>query len=84
MYDILVKVDKFIFPVNFIVLDCEIDAEILIIIGQPSLATGKAIVDVESGDLKFRVTNKEVNFNFWKFIKYPDDMPIASQVDVHQ
>ncbi|XP_049414703.1 uncharacterized protein LOC125877458 [Solanum stenotomum] len=42
LYDILVKVDRFIFPANLVILDCEIDAEIPIILGRPFLATGRA------------------------------------------
>ena len=38
--DVLVKVDKFIFPENFMVLDMEEDKEIPIILGRPFLATG--------------------------------------------
>ena len=31
--DVLVKVDKFIFPTNFVVLDCEVDWKISLILG---------------------------------------------------
>ncbi|XP_049352029.1 uncharacterized protein LOC125816458 [Solanum verrucosum] len=55
LYDILVKVDRFIFLADFVILDCEIDVEIFIILGRPFLATGRALVDVESGELKFWV-----------------------------
>ena len=44
--DVLVKVDKFIFPENFMVLDMEEDKEIPIILGRPFLATGRAMIDV--------------------------------------
>ncbi|XP_075492457.1 uncharacterized protein LOC142530508 [Primulina tabacum] len=37
--DVLVKVDKFIFPVDFVVLDMEEDREIPIILGRPFFAT---------------------------------------------
>ena len=37
--DVLVKVDKFIFRVDFIVLDMEEDKEIHIVLGRPFLAT---------------------------------------------
>ncbi|XP_049365299.1 uncharacterized protein LOC125830142 [Solanum verrucosum] len=53
LYYILVKVDRFKFPANFVILDCEIDTEGPIILVRPFLATGKALVDVESGELKF-------------------------------
>ena len=62
-YDVLVKVDRFIFPVDFVMLYCEVDVEVPISVGIPFLATRKALVDVECGELKFRVTDKEVTFN---------------------
>ncbi|XP_075498035.1 uncharacterized protein LOC142536422 [Primulina tabacum] len=39
--DVLVKVDKFIFPEDFVVLDMEEDVEMPLIFGRPFLATGK-------------------------------------------
>ena len=44
--DVLVKVDKFIFPVDFIILDMEEDKEVLIILGIPFLAMRRALIDV--------------------------------------
>ena len=44
--DVLVKVDKFIFVVDFIVLEMEEDKEIPIILGRPFLATGRDLIDV--------------------------------------
>ncbi|WMV30070.1 hypothetical protein MTR67_023455 [Solanum verrucosum] len=52
VYDILVKVDKFVFPSNFVILDYEIDIEIPVILGRPFLAIGKTLVDIEGDDLK--------------------------------
>ena len=49
--DVLVKVGKLIFPMDFIVLDIEEDKDILIILGRPFLATGGAIIDVRCGKL---------------------------------
>ena len=45
--DVLVKVDKFIFPIDFIVLDMEEDHEVPLILRRPFLATGKAMIDVQ-------------------------------------
>ncbi|XP_065617702.1 uncharacterized protein LOC136062520 [Quercus suber] len=44
--DILVKVDKFIFSADFIVLDMDEDEEIPLILGRPFLATGRTLIDV--------------------------------------
>ncbi|KAK4718040.1 hypothetical protein R3W88_016378 [Solanum pinnatisectum] len=81
LYDILEKVDRFIFPTDFFSLDCEIDAEIPIILGRPFLATGRALVDVESGELKFRVNKDEVALNVCKSMKYPSDIHVVSTID---
>ncbi|XP_022857778.1 uncharacterized protein LOC111378774 [Olea europaea var. sylvestris] len=52
--DILVKVDKFIFPVDFIILDMEEDRDVPLILGRPFLATGTALIDVQKGQLILR------------------------------
>ena len=44
--DVLLKVDKFIFLVEFIILDMEEDKEIPIMLRRPFLAMGKALIDV--------------------------------------
>ena len=44
--DVLIKVDKFIFPTDFVVLDMEEDHDIPIILGRPFLATDRALIDV--------------------------------------
>ncbi|KAK4723774.1 hypothetical protein R3W88_026553 [Solanum pinnatisectum] len=82
LYDILVKVDRFIFLDDFVILDCEIDAEIPIILGRPFLETGRALVDVESGELKFWVNEDEVTFIVCMSMKHPSDIHVVSTVDV--
>ncbi|XP_070057514.1 uncharacterized protein [Nicotiana tomentosiformis] len=52
--DVLVRVDKSILPTDFVILDCEVDYEVPIILGRPFLTTGKALVDVEAGELTFQ------------------------------
>ncbi|XP_062075840.1 uncharacterized protein LOC133779964 [Humulus lupulus] len=44
--DVLVKIDKFIFPTDFIVLDMEEDTNVTIILGRPFLATRQALIDL--------------------------------------
>ncbi|XP_070003256.1 uncharacterized protein [Nicotiana sylvestris] len=50
--DVLVQVGKFVFPADFVILYCQVDEEIPIILGRPFLATGRALVDCETGELK--------------------------------
>ncbi|XP_062099799.1 uncharacterized protein LOC133805643 [Humulus lupulus] len=76
--DVLVKVGKFIFPTDFIILDMEEDANIPIIMGRSFLATGRALIDVQKGELKLRVQNEEVTFNGFA----ATDIPTCYRVDM--
>ena len=49
--DVLVKVDKFIFPADFIALDMDEDNEIPLILGRPFLTTGRTLIDVQQENL---------------------------------
>jgi len=68
-----VKVESFIFLANFVILDCEVDFEVPIILGRPFLATRRALVDMEIGQMKFRLNNEEVNFNICRSMKHESD-----------
>ncbi|XP_016498532.2 uncharacterized protein LOC107817250 [Nicotiana tabacum] len=61
--DVLVQVGKFVFPSNIVILHCQVDEEIPIILGRPFLATGRALIDCETGELKMRLNDEEVIFN---------------------
>ena len=80
--DFLVKVDKFIFPADFIVLDMEEDKEISIILGRPFLATGRAMIDVQRGELKLRVQEEEVKFNVFEAVRHPAENDTCFMADI--
>ena len=44
--DVLLKVGKFIFPMDFVVIDIEEDKQVQVLLGRPFLATGVALIDV--------------------------------------
>ena len=70
------KVDKFIFPVDFVVLDMDEDVEVPSILGRPFFATARAVIDVGDGKLVLRVGDKEIIFkiyNAMKFTREQDD-----------
>lgn len=58
--NVLVKVDKYYFPTNFIVLDMEVNQEIPIVLGWPFLATSRAKFDVKEGLPILRVAKKKI------------------------
>ncbi|XP_070018247.1 uncharacterized protein [Nicotiana sylvestris] len=53
-----------------------------IILGRPFLATGKALVDVEAGELTFRVGDEKVVFHVCKSMKQPNSSEVCSFVDL--
>ena len=44
--DVLVKVGKFIFLVDFVIMKMEEDTQVPFLLGRPFLATGAALIDV--------------------------------------
>ncbi|XP_070057131.1 uncharacterized protein [Nicotiana tomentosiformis] len=57
--DVLVRVDKFILPADFVILDYKVDYEVPIILGRSFLATSKALCDVEVRELTFWVGDEK-------------------------
>ncbi|BBH04694.1 transposable element gene [Prunus dulcis] len=74
--DVLVKVDKLIFPADFLILDMEEDAETPIILGRPFLKTGKTLIDVD------KVADEQVTFNVFEATKYPVESDSCFRVDI--
>ncbi|XP_047256197.1 uncharacterized protein LOC124888956 [Capsicum annuum] len=54
LHDVPVKVDNFILPADFVILDCDVDFEVPIILGRPLLSTGRVLVDMDLTELMFR------------------------------
>ncbi|PHT24708.1 hypothetical protein CQW23_35611 [Capsicum baccatum] len=81
--DVLVKVSSFIFPADFVILDCKEDSEVPIILGRPFLATGSVLIDMKDNDLLFRINDEVVRFDICKAMKQPNDMNELSIADVH-
>ena len=70
--DVMVKVRKFIFLVDFVMIDIEEDKKIPFFLGRPFLATGAAMIDVKKGELILRVGIEEVHFNHNESLKQRD------------
>ena len=68
LHDVLVKLESFIFLADFVILDCEVDFEVPIILGRPFLATGRALV-MKKGQMKFWLNNEEVTFNIYRSMR---------------
>ncbi|XP_073153514.1 uncharacterized protein [Henckelia pumila] len=64
--NVLLKVNEFIFPVDFVVLEMDDDHETPLILGRPFLATSRALIDVQKGELILRLNEKKIVFNMFK------------------
>jgi hypothetical protein len=70
--DVLVQVDKFIFPVDFIVLDTkpvETCNSIPVILGRPFIATSNALINYRNGVMKLSFENMTLEMNVFNICK---------------
>ncbi|GJZ24358.1 reverse transcriptase domain-containing protein [Tanacetum coccineum] len=61
--DVYVKVGKFHFPTDFVVVDFKADPRVPLILGRSFLRTGRALIDVYGEEITLRVDNEAITFN---------------------
>ena len=70
--DVLVQVDKFYFPVDFVVLNTQPvvnqGTQFLVILGRPLLATANSIIHCRGGLMTLSFGNMTVNLNIFNVI----------------
>ncbi|CAJ2666225.1 unnamed protein product [Trifolium pratense] len=79
--DVLVKVDKFMFPIDFVVMDIEEDDDVPLILGRPFMKTARMMIDIDDGVMKVRVQDEEVSFNLWEAMKHPHEKDMCFKLD---
>ena len=74
--DVLIQVDKFVYPVDFVVLDTQpvanANAQILIILGRPFLATIDSVIRVRNGIMTLSYGNMSMDVNIFNIPKQPN------------
>ena len=84
--DVLVQVDKFYFPVDFVVLDTQIvvnqGTQFPVILGRPFLATSNAIIHCRGGLMTLSFGNMVVNLNIFNVIKEIGDEEDVCEVNM--
>ncbi|GJX51674.1 ribonuclease H-like domain, reverse transcriptase, RNA-dependent DNA polymerase [Tanacetum coccineum] len=60
--NVLVRIDKFVFPVDFIIIDIPKDIKTPLILGRPFLSTAHAKIDLFKRKITLRVGNDKVVF----------------------
>jgi hypothetical protein len=83
--DVIIKVDKFFFPVDFIVLDTEPvphpEKLIPVILGRPFLATANACINCRTGVMEISFGNMKVRLNIFNAFQHAPDQNECFFVD---
>nr|GEU87860.1 reverse transcriptase domain-containing protein [Tanacetum cinerariifolium] len=61
--DVFVKVGKFYFPTDFVVVDFEADPRVPLILGRSFLGTDRALINVYGEEITIRVNDEAFTFN---------------------
>ena len=84
--NVLVKVDKFYFPVDFIVLDTQpvtnLRDQIPVILGRPFLATANALINCRNGVMKLSFGNMTVELNVFNASQQPHELEDLCDVNM--
>ncbi|XP_050890878.1 uncharacterized protein LOC127096337 [Lathyrus oleraceus] len=80
--DVLVKIDKFVFPVDFVILEMPEDEEIPLILGRPFLETGRCLINIEEGTMTLKVYDEELKIDVPNIMKYKDDICTSHTIEV--
>nr|GEX04859.1 reverse transcriptase domain-containing protein [Tanacetum cinerariifolium] len=82
--DVFVKVRKFHFLTNFVVVDFEPDPRVPLILGRSFLRTGRALIDVYEEEITLRVNDEAITFNLNQTTRYSstyDDLSV-NRIDI--
>nr|GFA00538.1 reverse transcriptase domain-containing protein [Tanacetum cinerariifolium] len=82
--DVFVKVRKFHFSTDFVVVDFKVDPRVPLILGRSFLRTGHALINVYGGEITLWVNDEAVTFNLNQTTRYSstcDDMSV-NRIDV--
>nr|GEW18855.1 reverse transcriptase domain-containing protein [Tanacetum cinerariifolium] len=82
--DVFVKVGKFYFSTDFVVVDFEADPRVPLSLGRSFLRTGRALIDVYGEEITLRVNDEAVTFNLNQTTRYSstyEDLSV-NQIDI--
>ncbi|GJV81789.1 reverse transcriptase domain-containing protein [Tanacetum coccineum] len=81
--DVFVKVGKFHFPADFVVVDYVVDPRVPLILGRPFLRTARALIDVYGEELTLRVDDEAITFKVGQTSRYSyNNAKSVNRIDV--
>ena len=67
--DVLIKVGKLIFLVDFVVIDIEKEKQVPLLLGRPFLETRATLIDVKKGELNLKIGDEAMHFDLNQSLK---------------
>ncbi|GJT84450.1 reverse transcriptase domain-containing protein [Tanacetum coccineum] len=80
--DVFVKVGKFYFPADFVVIDYNVDPRVPLILGRHFLRTVRALIDVYGEELTLRVDDEAITFKVGQTSRDSRSYETINQVNV--
>ncbi|GJY17458.1 reverse transcriptase domain-containing protein [Tanacetum coccineum] len=80
--DVFVKVGKFYFLADFVVVDYDVDPRVPLILGRPFLRTARALIDVYGEELTLRVDDEAITFKVGQTSRDSCSYETVNQVNV--
>ncbi|GKC11696.1 reverse transcriptase domain-containing protein [Tanacetum coccineum] len=81
--DVFVKVGKFHFPADFVVVDYVVDPRVPLILGRPFLRTTRTLMDVYGEELTLRVDDEAITFKVGQTSRYSyNNAKSVNRIDV--
>ncbi|GKA07427.1 reverse transcriptase domain-containing protein, partial [Tanacetum coccineum] len=81
--DVFIKVGKFHFPADFLVVDYVFDPRVPLILRRPFLRTARALIDVYGEELTLRVDDEAITFKVGQTSRYSyNDAESVNRIDV--
>ena len=74
LHNVFVKIEQSIYAADFVILDYEVDFEVPIILGRSFLATGRSLVDMDKGQIKFWLNNEEAALNICRSMRQSGEL----------
>ncbi|GJT23084.1 reverse transcriptase domain-containing protein [Tanacetum coccineum] len=81
--DVFVKVGKFHYPADFVVVDYDADPRVPLILGRPFLRTARALIDVYDEEITLRFNDEAITFKVGQTSSYSyNNSESVNRIDV--
>ena len=80
--DVLVQVDKLVFPADFFILDMgDASNDVPMLLGRPFLKIARIKIDVHAGTLTMKFDGEIIKFNIFDVMRFPADVNYLCALD---